>query len=129
MNEGPCWCCLIVKTYKQILACCAAGDSHAEDYGQGADMDSYSEMPTMEDAGMPADEPPSHSPDKQPGDTAEEGSAAGTAGDAGTRLPASSTAAAGDASKAAPDVSGATPIASKAVQQLVRTVPAYYSFT
>ena len=99
------------------------------DYGQNADMDGYCEMPFMEDAGMPADHPPSDSPNKQPGGTAEEGSTAGNAGDAAARLPASSSAAGGDASKAAPDASGATPIASKAVQQLVRTLPACYSFT
>jgi hypothetical protein len=106
------------------LACCTAGNAHAEDYGQGVDMGTYSEMPFMENAGMPADDPPSHSPDKQPGGRAEDGSTAGIACDA-ARVPACGSAAAADedASKGSADVSGATPIASRTVQQLVRIVP------
>ena len=89
----------------------------AQDYPQ--DMDSYSEQPFMDDLDIPADILPEHSPDKQAGPAAEEPSVKHAA-DAVEALPASSSAA--DASKASADTAMPTPIAGKAMQQLVKSL-------
>ena len=83
-------------------------------------MDSYSEQPFMDDLDISADVLPEHSPDKHAGAAAEEPSGKHAAS-AAEALAASSSAA--EASKASADTDMPTPIAGKAMQQLVKSLP------
>jgi len=80
-------------------------------------MDSYSEQPFMDDLDNPADILPEHSPDKQAGAAADadDEPSGKPAANAAEALPASSSAAA--------DTAMPTPIAGKAMQQLVKRLP------
>ena len=97
----------------------SAGDSLATDFDSPQDMDPYPEQPFMDDADMPVDDVPDPSPVKESGSAAGQPSGGNTER-AGEALPGSSAAAAGAASKAPEDNVMPTPLASKAVQQLVR---------
>ena len=86
-------------------------------------MDSYPEQPFMDDADMPADmpvdTPPDHSPSKQAGDTPEQ-ALGGHKADPAEVLPNSSSTAAKNGNKATEDRAMPTPLASTAVQHMVR---------
>ena len=100
-----------------------AGDTSAADFDAPPDMDSYPEQPFMNDADMPAEDHRDQSPGGQAGGAAEEPSGGLTA-DAAQGLPGSASAAAEGASSAPADTDMPTPMAGKAVQQLVRlTLP------
>ncbi len=99
--------------------CGTAGDSPATDFDSPQDMDLYPEPPLLDDADMPADDPPEPSPVKELGSAAGQPSAGHTEC-AAEALPGSSSAAARSVSKAPEDNVMPTPVASKAVQQLVR---------
>ena len=95
---------------------CPAGDNSAADFDPPDDMDAYPEQPFMDDADMPADDPPNDCPGKHPVGAAVEptgGHAAGAGeGLTGSRL----AAAAGAASKASEDTAMPTPTASRTMQ-------------